>query len=50
MRRACILGVAALCAMACSSARYGASDQGAPSITLPVHFAEGHQPTGSATR
>lgn len=40
MRCALTLGLL-LAATGCSSARYGASDTGAPSITLPARFAEG---------
>ena len=46
MRRAFALGLV-VAAFGCSSARYGASETGAPSITLPAHFAEGH--TGKST-
>jgi hypothetical protein len=33
--------LAILFAAGCSSARYGASETGAPAITMPAHFAEG---------
>jgi hypothetical protein len=42
MRRAFAMGLVVAVSVGCSSARYGASDTGAPSITLPAHFAEGN--------
>jgi len=36
------LGLLVAHAAGCSSARYGASETGAPSVTFPAHFAEGH--------
>lgn len=45
MRRAAGFGIVVACAVGCGSARFGSSDTGAPSLTLPAHFAEG---TGDA--
>lgn len=44
MKRALLLAVsfaAIVIVVGCASARVGASDTGAPSITIPTHFAEG---------
>jgi hypothetical protein len=36
--------------VSCGSARYGVSDTGAPSVTLPAHFAEGEPQDAGAPR